>query len=480
MGKGRAKAKKHQPTRRPVAAQRVAAAGSVAVAAAAQRSREQAAKRAAAERETGVPGGLALLERAYASLLAEPAVVVVAHCGDAAAAKLLRDGAKALRAPAVALHAAASRAAVAEAARVAGGGLLAVADDFLQRLPAALARAGVKSCRVAGDDARAELEKRRAAAVAGARALPWRAALFAPLDTIKARCRAARGAAAAPGDERARTAAIVALHADGASASTRRKMAALGMLGGATTRIANDRGERRELARTRFLDGSVVDGAPWRGAERDGAAADAVSLRVRDALVEDWETLAPGWRPNPKPGDGWGGAFGKCCGHNEVVMHAVRPFAPLEVLNTKCCSRADPAPGNDGFDGCLEFLAARARAKRRPATVWDSAAFHCVGADGVDDVLEKRDLLVWPLDRVAFVVPALRRLTVATDGAVPARALLARVDALLALGEDAAATLASPAVALPRRATALVVAFALGGGARPRADGSGRGVFPRR
>ena len=44
-------------------------------------------------------------------------------------------------------------------------------------------------------------------------------------------------------------------------------------------------------------------------------------------------------------GDGWGGAFGKCCGHNEVVMHAVRPFAPLEVLNTKCCPRADPAPG---------------------------------------------------------------------------------------------------------------------------------------
>ena len=67
--------------------------------------------------------------------------------------------------------------------------------------------------------------------------------------------------------------------------------------------------------------------------------------------------------------------MGKPCGHNEVVMHAVRPFAPLEVLNTRCCSRKAPAPGNKGFDGCLEFLACRCRAKKTPTTVWDSNAF---------------------------------------------------------------------------------------------------------
>ena len=198
---------------------------------------------------------------------------------------------------------------------------------------------------------------------------------------------------------------------------------------------------------------------------RTGAAKDCVSLRVRAALEADWEALAPGWRPNPEPrdDDDWGGSYGKCCGHNEVVMHALRPFAPMEVLNTRCCSRAHPAPGNAGFDGCLEFLKSRAKRKRRPITVWDTDAFHCLLPDGVTDAaLVKRDLLRWPQDRIDFVLPVLRRLTVATGGAVPPAALVARVDALLVLAADDAATLDG----LPRAATVAVCAFVLGGDAR--------------
>ena len=48
-----------------------------------------------------------------------------------------------------------------------------------------------------------------------------------------------------------------------------------------------------------------------------------------------------GWAPNPEPRDeaAWGGPWGKPCGHNEVVMHVLRPFQPMEVINTRICSR---------------------------------------------------------------------------------------------------------------------------------------------
>jgi hypothetical protein len=38
---------------------------------------------------------------------------------------------------------------------------------------------------------------------------------------------------------------------------------------------------------------------------------------------------------------------GKACGHNEAVMNYLRPFASMEVINTRICSAADPAPGNE-------------------------------------------------------------------------------------------------------------------------------------
>ena len=46
----------------------------------------------------------------------------------------------------------------------------------------------------------------------------------------------------------------------------------------------------------------------------------------------------------------------KACSHNETTMFFLRPFAPIEVLNSRVCSITSPAPGNNGFEGCLDFL----------------------------------------------------------------------------------------------------------------------------
>ena len=166
--------------------------------------------------------------------------------------------------------------------------------------------------------------------------------------------------------------------------------------------MTNKRGETRTLARTKYMDGLSGEdlGAPWAGEVRSGAVADVVSRRVRDAIEED-QALAPGWRPNPEAEGDWGGLMGKPCGHNEVVMHAVRPFAPLEVLNTRCCSRKAPAPGNKGFDG---------------------------SASGDVDVLPKQELLSRSVESLAALVPKLRALTVSTNGSVPPRELLKRIE----------------------------------------------------
>ena len=127
----------------------------------------------------------------------------------------------------------------------------------------------------------------------------------------------------------------------------------------------------------------------------------------------------------------WGGRWGKACGHNEVVMHVLRPFAPLEVLNTRLCSAADPAPGNGGYHGCLEFLRLQSRRRGRAMTCWDSAALHWIGPDGGYDLggggssensVPKRELLAWPLPRLEATLAALRTLTVDCGGSVPPRA----------------------------------------------------------
>ena len=73
--------------------------------------------------------------------------------------------------------------------------------------------------------------------------------------------------------------------------------------------------------------------------------------------------------------------------------------------------------------------------KGRPQTVWDSQAFIYCSASGAVEVLPKKELLAHSVDELAVLVPALRKLTVATHGAVPPRELLRRV----AAGEGGAA-----------------------------------------
>ena len=122
-------------------------------------------------------------------------------------------------------------------------------------------------------------------------------------------------------------------------------------------------------------------------------------------------------------------------------MHILRPFTPMEVLNTRICSRVDPAPGNRGFDGCLEFLRLQCRRRCRAATVWDVGAFHWIAADGTHLPLPKADLLAWPLPRLAFTLPALRLWTQASGGQVPTRDLLRALDWLIDCGACAHKTL---------------------------------------
>lgn len=126
---------------------------------------------------------------------------------------------------------------------------------------------------------------------------------------------------------------------------TRRKMSLLGMLG-ATGKGAAQSLSDRVAARTRWLDGQggEAHGRCWCGSVRQGASADRVSKGVRrmheQARGRRGGGVTAGWSPNPEPSsEEWGGRWGKPCGHNEVVMHVLRPFAPMEVLNTRVCSR---------------------------------------------------------------------------------------------------------------------------------------------
>ena len=399
------------------------ATGSLNVAAAAAKLVKQRALDAQASKEGRAPKDLDVLERCYASWRRDPEVLVVAKCRDAKAAKDLRAACKTLGAPALALHAALSASAAKEAATLRQGGILAVTTDARDRLKQCLQRAKASKARFDN-----------LAPPSGFEALPWPGELWGNLEEVKRRCALARNAEKSV---KAAKQANVAKLAGSADPASRKKLELLGMIHEEQSEITNSRGEARSLARTRYLDSVPGEalGAPWDGEARSGAVADIVSRRVRDALEEDEDALAPGWRPNPVAEGDWGGVCGKPCAHNEVAMHAVRPFAPLEVLNTRCCSRTQPAPGNKDFDGCLEFIAIRCRVKGRPQTVWDSQAFIYCSANGAVEVLPKKDLLTHSVGELAVLVPALRKLTVATHGAVPPRELLRRV----AAGEGGAA-----------------------------------------
>lgn len=287
------------------------------------------------------------------------------------------------------------------------------------------------------------------------------------------RCRLATAPANSPEERRsARLRLAVALRAPSTTAikTTRRKMVLLGMLSfdvppgfefGVHAKISQ--GDYRELARTRYLDRRLPDPRlvtdAWLGDQRTGATADVVSKRVARAVREFG--VADGWQPNPDDAEDWGGRYGKACAHNEVCMHCARPFVPLEVLNTRACSRDHPAPGNDGYDGCLDFLAVQCKRKREAATVWDTDNFIWISPKGQRDVVPKAPLLDWALPRLELVLPALRDLTLGSRGRASPRAWFAFIDDLLRLGLRAAAK--RHTVLGPPRPTVTIVAFILGG-----------------
>ena len=116
---------------------------------------------------------------------------------------------------------------------------------------------------------------------------------------------------------------------------------------------------------------------------------------------------------------------------------APRPFVPQEVLNTHVCSRQSPAPGNTGFDGCLEFLIAQCRWFHRPMTIWDSDHFHFITQEGQHFMFEKRELLEWPLPRLRVFMLNLRYLTIECDGVLPPSILLFKIDWLIGFATGA-------------------------------------------
>ncbi|CAM9105448.1 unnamed protein product [Choristocarpus tenellus] len=261
-----------------------------------------------------------------------------------------------------------------------------------------------------------------------------------------------------------------------ASKELKKKMILLGMLETNTSGRVPGRhndfnkggggSEERTTAHTRWLDGASgwLFNGDWDGQVRKGASCDKTSLEIRNK-VEQAKSMpvkqgksghvrkrGPGtgikeaeqnkldallqWRPNPETPDldRWGGKWGKPCGHNEVVMQYLRPFFPIEVINTRMCSKASPAPGNIGYDGCLELLSFQCALQKRALTVWDDKAFHFISPDGVHSCLEKQLLLPLPTPRVRFLVNNLRNFTLTCTGQQSPKELLLSIVFLAGLG----------------------------------------------
>jgi hypothetical protein len=237
--------------------------------------------------------------------------------------------------------------------------------------------------------------------------------------------------------------------------TTLKKMILLGMLhvagkAQADLHVKADAG--RTLAVSRWMDGvpggSV--GCPW-AAERLGASVDSVSREAVELVsaMKDYaarkragrrsiagaqgelcfqtpagarhvlpprvlsalrccRVVAFDWRPNAAGEGDWGGKYGKACGHNEVAMFYARPFAPIEVLNTHLCSRASPAPGNSGFDGCLEFLVCQCKWFCRPYSLWDDKYFYSIDVEGTVTQYPKSKLMACDLNTVGCLMDQLR------------------------------------------------------------------------
>ena len=102
-------------------------------------------------------------------------------------------------------------------------------------------------------------------------------------------------------------------------------------------------------------------------------------------------------RKDKEEDDDWGGGGGgrggdfspnpssKVCGHKEATMLFLRPHVGLEIFNSRVCSHASSAPGNDagGHEGCLKFLRIACAATRRWAAFWDTACLAYVDRESV-------------------------------------------------------------------------------------------------
>lgn len=93
----------------------------------------------------------------------------------------------------------------------------------------------------------------------------------------------------------------------------------------------------------------------------------------------------------------------------------------MEVVNTRVCSRASPAPGNAGFDGCLELLSLTCRAHERALTVWDDASFAHIDRAGAYSSLPKQSMLHLSLPMLRFLMKNMRGFTVCGGGQEPPR-----------------------------------------------------------
>ena len=263
--------------------------------------------------------------------------------------------------------------------------------------------------------------------------------------------------------------------------STRKKMVLLGMLEASSGSAATS-SSGRDLARTQWLDGSTVAEIPW-GKVRCGATCDEISLKVKD-IVQECKKFSKlkqlsnklmmsirnvcrvvgfDWNPNPfsAKDEEWGGDYGKCCGHNEPCLQFVRPFYPQIVINTRVCSRETPAPGNNGFEGCLEFLATQCRFYRRPMTIWDIQSFHHIDSKGNHSTIEKESLLSMPEEKLSMYMTNLKYFTLDCKGETPPLQILRQIKELshLAEGNYRLEQKKSPKIAIPIKVMRLICSF---------------------
>lgn len=229
-------------------------------------------------------------------------------------------------------------------------------------------------------------------------------------------------------------------------------------------------GDERFSAQTQWMDAASGQqfGGTWDGSVRHGASKDASSLALRKkfcALLKKSKSddKLSEWKPNKNPFDldTWGGEYGKVCGHNEVVMQSLRPFYPQEVLNSKVCSRLFPAPGNQGFDGCLEHLRLQCMAQKRAMTLWDAEYFIYITGAGQVTWSKKNQLLALSLASLQCAVSNLRAWTLASQGRIPPKRV---VEALQVCCELGSGDLQSPA--LEMKLLKRVMSFAIGGSVR--------------